>query len=443
MVDYLEINHIAPISRYIFSNSENTKYKLVHISVYNGSPSLAIIDIPSIDNINDTVRGYTVNKIIKINNRTGNSDSLKLFKIKDNQLYLLFTGKIDNDYIEYNSKHTVTLHGAPTYTKNMLRNTKYINESSYLNEIFFNFDTSTNDKCIISLLKVKVPQEPYINRIIIKKLNKGYLIYNRYSDNIIVENIPEHIIKKIDIDGDNHNQHLDIFRSYYCENNGNKKSKDPINEFIEDYQIDLNIYKGNNYNNRLKLGYRPKKFEPYINSIITSPVDCRITPIQNNKGFMCRIAPQDYQYVHIPYTAKLINIFNKDKATIYRFETDYFMPNNVYERDLSAVITGNYIHHGVGVGMGSRYKPELLDAQPNTKLTYSLAIMGQHILTNNKFNYKKRDIWFEQGDELCKFVCRGGNIIILFNRDVNPTSDIDNRKYQTYIKLNDIIGIIN
>lgn len=438
MTDFIEINHIAPLSRYIFEKGDNIKYQLVLISTLNNKPVISVINLNNIDNISETVRGYTVRKIVKTNSIVGMSDSIKLFKLKDNILYLLFSGRLEHDYIEYNSKHIITLSGSPS-SNNKLRNTHFINESSYLNEKFFNFDTSTTDKCIISLLKVKRPQSQVVQRKIINNVKRGYLIYDRYSTNIILENIPDHIVRKID-NGNVHNQHINIFKSYYCENSKN------YSEFLDDYQIDANMYKKKNPEDRIKLEYRPKRYEPYINNILTAPSDSRIS-FKDEHNIICRVTPQDYRYIHVPYAARLINITKGTDITTYKFESNYYMPPDVAERDYPALITGNYIHHGVGVGMGSRYQPSLLKIQPDTILRYSLTITGGYIPTNKKLINEKEvngdSKWFEQGEEIGKYGCRGGIITCIFNRKIDYTSDIKDKTYNTFVKLNDIIGIIN
>lgn len=439
MNTFIEINHISPISRFKFNN-KNASYKLVFYSISNNNkPLISIVDIKNINNITDTVRGYTVKKAIKINAFSGKNTLIKLFRLEKNILSLLFSDKLEHDHIEFNHKYIIEMTGVPT-SGGKLRNTVLNDKSDYLCEKFFNYEINTTDKCLLSIMKVLKPQIPQIKRFMIKNINNGYLVFDRDNDVFIKETIPSYVAKRLS-NGNIHEGHINIFTSYYCENNPKRESKDPGKEFITDYQIDLNIYKNLDHRNRVKLGFRPKKYEPYLNSIVTAPVDSRIKPYKG--GFKCRVTPQDYKYIHVPYAGKLLGVQKNKNITIFRFGTNFFKPLEVKERDYPALITGNYIHHGVGVGMGSRYYPELMTVQPKTRLEYSLIVEGDIIMTNNKLINQGLGSNFDQGDELCKFKCRGGNVNCVFNRPIDLTNDIKiAEKYDVKIKLNDIVCIL-
>ena len=156
------------------------------------------------------------------------------------------------------------------------------------------------------------------------------------------------------------------------------------------------------------------------------------------------------------------------------------MPPDVRERDYLSVLLGNYTHAGVGVGAGTRWWPELLEPQPNTHLIYHLVMVtgspkSSFDFTNLKLKNIKRavgvnspsrikPIWLEQGEEIGKFFCGGGEgnrringggsmTIFLCNRPMDFTSDIkyfskmelkgsNHKSFDCLIRTRDIVGVL-
>ena len=66
MLETIEINYISPISDYEFNNPY-CKYHLVAIcSTQTGTVIIHKADIQKIDNVNNEIRAYSVNKSIQI-----------------------------------------------------------------------------------------------------------------------------------------------------------------------------------------------------------------------------------------------------------------------------------------------------------------------------------------------------------------------------------------
>jgi len=502
MAKFIELQFIAPISNYIFNNAN--RYILVFINNINDNICINKIHLNKINNINDTIRAYTIGKTIKASNPYC---AIKLFEINQtNIIKLLFTGIVDINKKEYANKNNIILDGAPTLYGE-LRNRIYDSDKSFLDERFYNFDTKNiNNKCIIFFMILNKPRTPLIKSNIIKPLISDDLyIYDRYNQNLIKEFIPVYVNKLLNDHKINniHTTHNINFIKHFCKKD---KFADYIN-FIKLYQPDVNVYESSTSKNfktlltrKIKKNYRPIKYEPYINSIIISPVDCRLrgfiinnmtkfkifntnlniynlidkpNQIINGSGFMCRICPQDYKRFYIPYAAYLkeFGLFYKKSSNIYynimKLESNYFIPEQVKERDYLSVISGNYTNPTVGVGSATRPYPELIDPQPNTKLIYYLIIIGSPVdnlleftnkklskikeFTHNNYINRIKPIWFEQGEELGYFKCSGGIMITLFNRIIEFTTDINhymqlyemgNKQIDCYIKTNDIIGIL-
>ena len=141
-----------------------------------------------------------------------------------------------------------------------------------------------------------------------------------------------------------------------------------------------------------------------------------------------------------------------------RFESNYFIPKDVHERDYKSVIYG----HNVSM---SRAWPELVNVQPDTSLVFYVIVIGdKDSLSANFTNKKLLDIkkivkpnsiykpvphWFDTAEELLTFNCNlVNNTLFLINRKIDFASDIKHNsnlpsKINTYIKLKDILGIIN
>ena len=135
--------------------------------------------------------------------------------------------------------------------------------------------------------------------------------------------------------------------------------------------------------------FRPLKYDPYINNLISSPTDGRVYgfniekttnfkinndkyhfrnlvtkpyELLNGSGFINRLTFSDYQRIYIPYSGflKEIGIHNLDSKQYcisLRFESTYFMPPSVHEREYVSVIYGH------ATQMAPIY-PELMDVQP-------------------------------------------------------------------------------
>jgi len=167
--------------------------------------------------------------------------------------------------------------------------------------------------------------------------------------------------------------------------------------------------------------------------------------LHDGSGFLSRLTYSDYQRVHMPYAGYLREIALYDKYVLMKFESNYFVPPTVHEREYISVVYGNNIN-------SSREYPELVDIQPNTKLIFYVVIVGDSIVMLNTklIKVKKviqpgvvnkiKSIWFDQGEELSVFNCCLGSVIFITNRPMQFSSDINYNYIETYIKLNDVIG---
>jgi hypothetical protein len=177
----------------------------------------------------------------------------------------------------------------------------------------------------------------------------------------------------------------------------------------------------------------------------------------------------------MPYSAyiKEVGIYGGESNNPYmislRFESSYFLPQDVHERDLLSVVNGHPTYGGVGVGAGLRPYSELRLPQPKTNLIFSLIIITPSfkdgfIFTNKKLigakkyvkknkNVKIKSYWYQQGEEIGKITTGFSNVIFLVNRPLEFASDIQyyskvlqhtpiKNRIPTFVKARDIIGIL-
>jgi len=483
MIEVIEINYISPMSDYVFDN----KLKKYYIVIINSSKSNTVIinklELSNIENVSDSVRSYFIGKGIQLLSKNQYPFySLKLFEqeLKTNKIKLLFTGSLNLNDFEYNGIKTLVMY-SPSKVIGDERSTIYKDETSFLEEQFYNFEShEEKNKCILFMTRIRKSDKELIKPYIFKfDLTNDKYIYDRYNANIIKEQPP--------INFDN-----------FCKTN----TFDDYIKFVKLYNIDTNRYSNKPKDSfksmlmrKINLNkFRPLNFEPYMNNMLCSPVDGRVQgftingatkfkfndqlfhykdlvtkpyELLNGGGFINRMAPSDYQRVHMPYAGYLkeISIHNHENKQYYislRFESDYFVPPSVHEREYISVIYGNNIQM-------SRGFPELVEVQPETKLVFHVLMFGNSssdsvAFTNTKLVDMKKSvnlntslrikpIWFEQAEEIGTFNCCNGNTVVLVNRPIDFTSDIKfyskmekndslYRPIETYVRLKDVVGLI-
>lgn len=481
MVEFIEINYISPMSNYKFDVANNKYYLTIINSSLGNTVTIHKIELINIDNINESIRSYFIGKSIKIQSNQYPYFSIRLFQhnIKTNLLTLLFSGNIELNNIEFNNIIKISLY-SPSKIVGSPRTSSYTNENDFLNEQFFNYETINEDnKCVLFITKLKQTDKTTIKPYIYKfDVAEQKYIYNRYHNNVIKE------IQLAKID--------DLCKS----NTFNDYIK-----FIKLYNVDVNRYFNKNkdtfksmYMRQINPSFRKLQMNPYLNNLISCPNDGRVTgfhideslkfkilneefkfnelvskpyELMNCNGFMVRSIPSDYQRICVPYTASLkeIGIYGGNNYVYYvalRFESNYYIPPNVHEREYISVVYGHSIHE-------SRTYPELLDTQPNTKLVYHLILMGGNspdtinftnkklIDIKNKINLNTRNNvklgMFDQGEELGVFSCCFPNTIFMVNRPIDFSSDLKfysnlndkialQKPIETYIKQKDVIGLL-
>lgn len=460
---YIDFHFISPNSKFFFN--KNFDYILVTTNIDNKNCiTLSKKIIPYINNVSNTIRSFaipfSVSGLTTFNNP---NISIKLFEHNKNTnlLNLLFTGSIDMEQVEF---------GIKTFTKlytplGKIRSCKYYNDTAFLEEGFHNYENlNLDNKCIVFFNKSKIPHN--IMQPIIIKIdtdNTSY-IYNRYSNNVIKEHYPTYLKKKIVyLHGSMNNLTINKKHKLNIEHfDKNNKSKD---SFLVNYPVDTDIYDfivKYPYLVKIETLFRPLAYQPYLNNLVTSPIDSRvrgfyITPtlkfdnkynlsnlipdkayqIMGGGGFHCRVTPLDCKDIFSPYSAHLRKIIYKNNMTILKFDSEYFIPPDVHERPLLSVVNGNDTHGGVGVGAGPRYYPEYKEPHRDNTLRFYVIILGKLKFTSPKLvninNTKKcktnhevliRSLWIEGGEVIGFLYAGGGSVITLFNRPLNFTSDI-------------------
>ncbi len=461
-MDIININYISPMSTYKF-DSNNNKYYLVHMGLY----SIHKIDLPSnINNINQQIRAYSINKAIKTENHFAYpTQDLMVFEhnIHKNIIKLLFVAKLDLVKYDYGNLIELTMR-QPSKVLGNFRSSTYTNDYDFMNEQFFNYESfePENDKCMLFLMKV----HDLKNRNIVEKSNitpqiSDRLLFNRYHNTIIKEQ------PVLQIDN-------------LCKSN---RTEDYLT-LMKHYNIDVNRYTKTDLLTFRELFLRPinPKFRPlvsqyYFNNLINAPADGRVKAFNINNefrlrimncdyslsdiigvsftlntgsGMMTRLTPGDYQRVSMPYPGYLTEIAIVGNYTSLKFESTYFMPPSVKEREYISVLYGN------NVSM-SRNFPELVEVQPRIKLIFYVILFGKDVILTNKklleiarknlrIQIPYEDIWFEKGEEVGGFNCCQGHVLFITNRPIDFTNDIRyhtmDKNIECYIKNKDIFGLL-
>lgn len=476
MNDIIELNYISPMSKYIFDMKLNNYYLVLINSGINNKTFIHKIQLLDIGNTDEHMRGYAINKAIQLQSKLQYPFySIRMFEHNksNNNLNLLFTGDINLNNVEFNGIQIAKLF-APSKVLGKLRSNENNNIHDLLSEKFFNYESIIpENKCLLfyTRLKKKDSDKEIIKPFIVSNQDDIKYVYNRYHQNLMKE-IPFVSINKL------------------CDNNA-------FNDYLKlvgIYNIDVNRYYDKKsdtfksmYMRKINQEFRKLKYAPFLNNTLSASVDGRLVgvgqingatkfnikekqyhfkdlvtkPFQfmNGAGYLTTVLPQDYQRIHMPYAGYLteIGIFHLNSYCItLRFESDYFVPPNVHEREYISVLYGNNIQM-------SRTYPELVKIQPDTHLIFYVIIFGDHDpntihFTNHKLLniknivkpntlYKPMPKWFEKGEELSTFSCAIGNVIVLTNRSIEFAADIRHysslqKKVPSYIKMNDIVGIL-
>ena len=463
MTEVLEINYISPTSDYIFDKAK--KYYLVFInSGKTNNVLINKIEITEMNNINEIVRSYHIGLAIPLYPSSPNY-SIKLFESYAEKIKLIFTGNLNIAKLEYGSK--VIKLNIPSKILGNYRIGTYDDNTSFLQEQFFNYEVSDNDKCLLFVSKMKKTTKEITKTYNFKfdDMTDTYL-YDRYNSNIIRE---QNFIG------------LDSF----CQSN----TFDDYVKFVKTYNIDVNKYINkpkdtfkSMFMRKINPKFRPLNFDPYLNNVICSPTDGRTIGFNldsnnfrfyffgnsyhytdfvkddakdfiNASGFITRMTPYDYQRIHVPYSGYVTGMQIMNNSITLKFESDYFIPPNVHEREYISVVYGHNIQM-------SRAYPELTETQPKTKLVFYIILLTNKtsdsiIFTNTSLNNikqathtKKIKFWMDQGEELGVFNCCLGTILMLVNRPIKFSDDINfysnslNKQIECYIRTKDLIGLI-
>lgn len=497
MANYIELEYISPVSKFNFNNIDH-EYLLVLINTTAINTFISKTIIKDINNIDDTVRGFPIGKAIKLSNEQNiNYPSYKIGIFDNNKkagtISLLFYGFLEVDKYEYGSKSRLFMRVPPSS-----KITQYSNDNSFIDERFYNFPVNTNENppfCLLFFSKRRMVNIPILKQLSPDlKIEYNNYVFDRYSNILIKEFIPSDVknqifkLEKPSI-STKHYLHNKYYNKKYCKNS-------KYVDFLKDYQVYRKTFD------------RPLKYDPYLNNTLVSPLDSRIRGFNINptlkfnigdkelqlhniikkpfellkgSGYISRICPQDVQKVFAPYSGYLkeIKINGKNDSipnlVTLRFESTYYIPVHVHERDYLSVLNGNYTHAGSGVGAGTRWWPELSNPQPNTNLIFYLVLIpyGNNSIikfTNKKLteikkilslgqNFRIKPMWIQQGEEICRFIC-GSNVggghmaIMLSNRPIDFTSDIKHfskinnqdskfKPFDTYIQARDLVGLLN
>lgn len=494
---YLQLNYISIVSNYIFDNSNMYYLVITHTDntyIYINKILLSNINNNIDNNIKNNIKSYAINKIIKINSSIfGIHVNIKLYsQNKSGEINLLMTtNNMNLQNYEHTNKSIIHMR-APVFIDNKMRSLVYQNDNDYINELLFNIESYDKDLGYCLLFFV-ITSDVYsninsiknlVNSTIIKytdlnKNNKNIYIYNRYDKMIIIEYINNNLLNNHSSIYEKHKYNIQQFKNKYCHNNDKKI----YNNYNKDYKVDKYVH--NIFNINIK--YRQIKYDRYANNLIYAPLDGRyigfdinnkininghninikdyininytddtIDNVGNGSGYYIRVAPQDYHGLFVPYAGYLRNIIKTDNYMHITIFTDYYISPDTHERDYLSVINGNFTHGGGGVGAGNRHYQDILNLQNNDDLLYNIIVLGSNIiikspkilyfLENIKNNIYDKKIWLSLGEDILDILCGDGIVLILFNRIIDFSQDINYYSMyniETYTKGRDLIGYLH
>lgn len=418
MKRFLEFQYISPTSTYKFTN----KYLLVAYNTNNDVVQINKMPLSLLNNVDNLTRAYPIQMCIDINNY---SDILviKLFEISGGSARLFFSGKCDISKIEMNNKEVVKLYSpslinkAPRYASYNM----FDKEDNLLSEQFFNYEnTLPSQECLIFVVLTQLEKNRLeLSQNIVYQSKQFPYIYDRYCNSIMKEikyNKQENVIRNIPSG------------AYTLINAGCDGRVMPIM---------INNFKSKAfYVNKNKIVFKN------ISVLNNLP---EFKDLKFGAGFVSRTAPQDYQKTFMPYDGYLtdIGMFYRNSwyITVMRFESNYFVPKSVHEREYISVILGHPVFN-------AKYYPEEMDVQPNTKLIFFVLLLNNNLsFTNKKLAEIKitddkltntNKIWFDKGEELTN---KNNYVITLCNRKIQFSSDVTTYN-ETYIRAKDITGEI-
>lgn len=425
MKRFLEFQYITPISNYKF-----TKYYMLVVYNTNGLIiNVNKINLKELGNATELTRAYDIKQSIDVSDYT-DVLNIKLFEVSNGIIRLFFSGECNLSNLEMNNKEVIKLH-SPSLINNEPRHSSYTmfdSEDNLLYEQFFNYDTSLiNQECLVFVVltnQLRLPQ----NKKFQLYAYKNSSIYDRYTHSIIKE------LKEGNIGS--------------SENN--------YNEYINKYQIDVVKFENISsnkfrdlYSRQIKPEFRKLANDSYLNMV--SCCDGRVSKITNGidstgyslsdfdikskmYGFISRVMPQDYARITMPYEGYLTYVLNKKKTILLRFESNYFVPEEIKERDLESVVMG----HEIG---DVKVKPNFMKVQEKTKLIFYVILINYDRIKIKNTYEKSMRVWFDKGEDLGSFLS-GGYAIVLCNRPINFSQDISFYDIEVFVKAKDFVGII-
>jgi hypothetical protein len=171
MTEYIEIKFLSPVSNYIFTKDDIIYVLVVTTTDSFGEIHINKIIVKEINNIDNFIRAYAVKKSIKVlPSLFGSYLNIKLFSrdIIENRIILLFSGQIQTDKYEYGNKSYIKMNKSP-FVDNKPRSSKYYDDSSFIEEQYFNYNNSKTDEyCLLFFTKTNNPIQTIVKPTIIK-----------------------------------------------------------------------------------------------------------------------------------------------------------------------------------------------------------------------------------------------------------------------------------
>lgn len=479
----LQLSYLSPISKYDFDNKKY-RYLLVLFNVNKNVMNINYVIIKNMRYGKDIA--FILNKLLISNREESTIYQIRFYahNLENNNISAIFSGEMNTNILAIDKISVVSL-----YKIAKPKSIKFSDVTTFMNEIFIN-ETFINTKCTSDklLLFVKLfyrpnnmtPENLKLVPIKINVHNNLLFVYDRYKQTFFKEYEPEyfkqitssHTYKKNILKNLKMRYYLAQHEKIYANKNNISHTLDPYKNNIVTAPIDARYTVFNTKGNKLTF--------TFIDEIINIQ-DLGINPnnIGNGSGYIGRVTPLDNKNIYMPYNGYLkeISINTSDKlvkgtdqqmyTTVMRFESKYFVPPKVGDRDLLALINGNFMNPGTGIGPGNSAYPQMLGRYDDYTVVFYLVIITYNKdensikFKNEKFmnisddliineSFKTKATWFDLNENIGRIMSNIGYVLVLFNREIKFEDDIgyysnifDNKNaLENYVKSRDTIGYL-
>jgi hypothetical protein len=280
----------------------------------------------------------------------------------------------------------------------------YLDDSSYLNQLFHNKILLYADKYYsLTVKKMNVDGKSKSDMYILPTDHK-LKVYDRYAQKYVIR-------KRSVIEDYSNKTDRDLSEDPF----NNNIVTNPVDGYIKTFPINktlqFNIY-------GMTHTYQSLKLKDYLNG------SGMIIEISSHKD--------DSKLLYRPYKTAISDIRLEKNNYHLLAETEYYLPPNLLGRDYFSVVYGDHSNEGHGYFKDDSYLPKY----PEVRLKYKMIVISR-----NKDSVTINSLKHNKNNQEIGHVDKDMTLIIVFNRKIKFLPDIKNNpNTPVYIDGNDKIG---